>query len=55
MSEKVWKKENSQRLVKIWLLLKRIKRKSESSPVTEEKRKRRHELTQKLNLLKNLK
>merc|ERR1712032_13512 len=53
-SEKVWKKENSQRLVKIWLLLKRIKRKSESSPVMEEKRKRRHELTQKLNLLKNL-
>merc|ERR1711983_692175 len=34
MSEKVWKKENSPKLVKTWLLLKRITKKSVLTPTT---------------------
>jgi len=43
-SEKVWKKENSPKLVRISLHSRRTTKKSESNPVTEEKKRKKHEL-----------
>jgi len=43
MSEKVWKKDSSLKLVRTWLPSRRITRRSESNPETEERKKRRHE------------
>jgi len=44
MWEKVWKKENSPRQERILLLSRRIRKKSELNPVTEEKKRKRREL-----------
>jgi len=44
MWERGWRKENSPRQEKILQLLRRIKKKSESNLVTEERKRKRREL-----------